>query len=124
MRTQEMALSEFEREQEYPSCQVCGDKLARSGSSTRLKVLRSRHGEIVCVCHTECDLRKFFELDKVRDNPTRLIETDCIVDGKVYRCFNATKRDGAMLRDESGQEITKDFGEFSVEIDDETIALG
>ena len=124
MRTQELALSEFEREQEYPFCQVCGNKLASAGSGTRVKVLRTRYGGLVCVCHDECDLRKFFELDKVRNNPTRLIEMDVIVDGKVYRCFNATKHDGAMLRDESGEEITKDFNELSVEIDGETIDLG
>jgi len=123
MRIRETNWTDFKKKDEYPSCGICNKLWSVHKESEKVKILYSEWGEIMFVCFGECDPRDFFRSKKMQDFYDILYGMDFTVGGKKYRCANFPKDGNVTLRDNSGQEISRDLSNLSVEIDGEEIKI-
>ena len=97
MRTQTLAISNFEKAEEYPCCEICSRQISGAKGHGGIKLLKNNSGEIMFACHAECDPRDFFHAERMKNNDHLLYRMDFVFAGSSFRCINFP-RDGSSIR--------------------------
>lgn len=124
MRTQTLAINNFDKAKEYPCCEICSRQILGAEGQRELKLLKNNRGEIMFACHPECDPRDFFHAEWMKNNYHLLYGMDFVFAGSIFRCTNFPKDGRVKLMDNSGREVQRELNELSVEIDGEIIRIG
>jgi hypothetical protein len=123
MRTQTLAISDFDQPEEYPCCEICSRQISAAEVRGAIKLLKNSNGEIVFACHPECDPRDFFHAERMKNNNHLLYGMDFVFAGSSFRCINFPRDGRVKLVDNSGHEVESELNELSVEIDGEFIGI-
>jgi hypothetical protein len=123
MRTQTLAISDFDKAEEYPFCEICSRQISAAEGRAVIKLLKNSSGKIMFACHAECDPRDFFHAQRMKNNHHLLYGMDFIFAGSIFRSTNFPKDGSVKLVDNSGHEVQRELNELSVEIDGELIRI-
>jgi hypothetical protein len=124
MRTQTLAISDFDKVDEYPCCEICSRQISAAEGGGTIKLLKNSNGGIMFACHPECNPRDFFQVERMKNNDHLLYGMDFVFAGSSFRCTNFPRDGRVKLADNSGHEVEKGLNELSVEIDGEIVRIG
>ena len=124
MRTQTLAINNFDKAEEYPCCEICSRQILGAEGQREIKLLKNNRGEIMFACHVECDPRDFFCAERMRINHHLLYGMDFVFAGSSFRCTNFPRDGRVILEDNSGHEVESELNGLSVEIDGEIVRIG
>jgi len=116
-------LREFNEAQQYPFCEICNRQVRSGDFDQEINILRSNRGDILLVCHSGCDPKEFFTVDRMKNSSALLYGMDFIVDGQSFRCINFPAGGRAQLINDSGRVVERELNELSMDIDGEVVRI-
>jgi len=123
MRTQTLAISHFDKAEEYPCCEICKRQISAAEGRGEIKLLMNSGGKIIFACHRDCDPRAFFHAERMKNTDHLLFGMDFVFAGSSFICTNFPRDGRVKLVDNSGREVQMELNELSVEIDGEIIRI-